>query len=48
LTKQIQYEILFGRQFLESVSKANVLLVGAGGTGCQVMKILTEMNISSQ
>ena len=30
------------------LSKANVLLVGAGGTGYQIMKIMAEMNISSK
>lgn len=37
--------LLFGEAFLSDLSSKNVLLVGVGGIGCEVLKVLTQFRI---
>lgn len=34
-------QLLFGKEFLGYLEEINILLIGVGGIGCEVLKVLT-------
>jgi len=34
-------ELLLGKEFVKYLGSVNVLLIGVGGIGCEVLKVLT-------
>lgn len=40
-TKLDKLELLYGKTTAQKITEANVLVVGAGGIGCEVMKTLS-------
>ncbi len=52
MIKPTKLEMLYGSEVAQLVTKANVLIVGAGGIGCELIKVMsitgfTKMTIVS-
>ena len=39
--KPSKLEIIYGKEVTQKILSANVLVVGAGGIGCELMKVLS-------
>ena len=40
-------DLLYGKQFSNYVEKINILLVGVGGIGCEILKVLQKYKVNS-
>lgn len=41
------YQKLLGSDFLNKLAETNILLIGVGGIGCEVLKVLSKFNLKS-
>ncbi|KAL4455772.1 hypothetical protein ABPG74_003182 [Tetrahymena malaccensis] len=40
-------QLLFGKEFLNYLNEINILLIGVGGIGCEVLKVLQQFKVKS-